>query len=121
MSYELKFEIKGLPRMTNRTRVHWSKTLRHANEWKKLVYMAVMKAGRPPLPLQRARLVLTRCSTQTPDPDGLVSGFKHVIDGLTVAGVLADDKFTNIGMPEYRWEPAKIRQGKVRVEVYGCP
>jgi hypothetical protein len=39
-----------------------------------------------------------------PDSDGLVSGFKVIIDSLVKAGVLIDDNFKVIGMPVYTWE-----------------
>ena len=114
------FEIPALPRMTNnsgRTNNHWSDRAKEAKQWQTAV-MAMVGSQRPPSPLSLARLVLTRFSSVPPDPDGLVSGFKHIIDGLVHARVLKDDKWTNIGMPEYRWEKAPAKKGKVRVEVW---
>lgn len=43
--------------------------------------------------------------------DGLVSGFKHVIDGLVVAGVIVDDKPSVIGQSQYRWTYRPSKQG----------
>lgn len=84
--------------------------------------MAVSKiigAKKPATPLERARLVLTRFSSVAPDPDGLVSGFKHVIDGLVQCGVLSNDRYDNIGMPDYRWQKVPPKAGRIRVEVRG--
>lgn len=117
-----KFEIMGLPKMSNEglRGTHWSVKAKEAKNWKNAVMFEVINKIniRAFKPLEKARLVLTRYSSTSPDADGLVSGFKHVIDGLVKAGVLANDKFTNIGMPDYRWEKCKKGQGKIRVEVY---
>jgi hypothetical protein len=90
---------------------------RLAQEWKGRAIVAAKAEGVPQAPLKHARLVLTRYSSVSPDPDGLVSGFKAIVDGLVAAGVLENDRFDNIGMPDYRWEKVPQRAGKVRVEV----
>lgn len=119
MNYRLTFELTGLPRMTNGgggTRNHWV-LHKLAQEWKGRAILAAKAEGLPEVPLKTARLVLTRYSSVSPDPDGLVSGFKPIVDGLVAAGVLENDRFDNIGMPDYRWEKVPQRAGKVRVEV----
>lgn len=122
MTFKLTFELDGLPRMTNMPSgpSHWIIKKKEADKWKGLVVQAVRAAGSPPilLPVETAKLRLTRCSTVRPDTDGLVSGFKHVIDGLVLAGVITNDRFQNIGFPEYLHEKAKQGQGKIRVEVF---
>jgi hypothetical protein len=118
--YKLTFEIPGLPRMTNpsgKSNSHWVR-YNEAKKWKAMVGL-IVASKRPPTPLEKAKLTLTRFSSVSPDPDGLVSGFKHVIDGLREAGVLANDRYSNIGMPDYRWEKAKQKQGKIKVTVEG--
>src|SRR4051812_26626759 len=119
MTYSLHFSLPGLPRMTNHgsgKSTHWRTVQRDAKLWKSAVAL-IVGAKRPPAPLQKARLTLTRHSSVSPDPDGLVSGFKRVIDGLVESGVLANDRYENIGMPDYRWVKAKVRQGKIEVRV----
>ena len=99
-------------------RDHWRAKAAEANKWKTLVYSAVASQI-PQTPLRMARMVIYRYSSQAPDCDGLVSGFKHVIDGLVSAGILEDDKWVNtFGMPDYRWRKAPVKKGKIRVEVY---
>lgn len=119
MSFQLTIDIPGLPRMTNPSGrpTHWAIKAKEARKWKGLVADAVRAAGPSPvpLPLKRAKLKLTRFSSVSPDADGLVSGFKHVVDGLVVAGVLVNDKYENIGFPEFSWEPAKQKQGRIRI------
>lgn len=114
--YVLEFNINRLPKMTNRiSRAHWAVKTREASDFRQLVHDAV-RLRKPPQALKRANLFLLRCSAQEPDFDGLVSGFKHVIDGLVSSGVLINDKSSNIN-PTYRWEKAKKNKGLIRVKV----
>lgn len=95
---------------------HWRLKHAEAKHWKKEVAIAVA-CKQPPAPLERARLTLVRYSSVSPDPDGLVSGFKHVIDGLRDAGVIANDRWENIGMPNYLWEKCAPKAGRIMVIV----
>lgn len=117
--YRLEFELLGLPGMTNvasgKSR-HWREAHREANKWKAHVAL-VVRGKRPLKPLKRAKLTLTRCSSVSPDSDGLVSGFKHVIDGLVIAGVLENDRYENIEMPTYLWRKVPAGMGMIRVVV----
>jgi hypothetical protein len=116
--YTLEFEIAGLPKMSNQLlRGHWRSKHGHALKWKNAVAKAMTILNKPSSPLSSAALTLTRLSSHEPDLDGLVSGFKHVIDGLVECGVLAGDKRSNIGVPDYRWEKVAPGKGKVRVRV----
>jgi hypothetical protein len=119
VNYLIVFELEGLPRMTNASgrKTHWAIKAKEAKDWKRKVLL-VTGPYRPKEPLKKARLILTRFSSSSPDPDGLVSGFKHIVDGLVECGVLANDKFENIGMPDYRHVKCKRGEGKVKVEVY---
>lgn len=115
------FSIQGLPKMTNPSgakSTHWRVRKAESDKWKKWVCAAI-NAGRKfkEWPLEKANLTLIRHSSSRPDPDGLVSGFKAVIDGLVVAGVLKNDKFKNIGMPNYMWQPAAPKKGFITVLV----
>lgn len=91
-----------------------------ARKWKKIVTdHTILHKAIPPKPLKRAKLTLTRCSSQEPDFDGLVSSFKHIIDGLILGGIIENDKMSNIGQPTYIWEKAPREKGKVIIEVEG--
>lgn len=116
--YYLRIELDGLPKTTNRLRtISWRKSHTLAKIWKRDVWLHSWHK-RPKLPLQKAKLILTRCSSTRPDFDGLVSSFKCVIDGLTEAKVIAGDSHDHIGVPEYSWKVAKQKQGKIIVEVF---
>lgn len=120
-SYRLEFELPGLPPMTNPKSGgsrNWRALWRMNRRWKRDVILLV-QPKRPPAPLERAKLTLIRASSVAPDSDGLVSGFKAVIDGLREARVIANDRYQNIGMPDYRWEPATQGKGFIRVIVEG--
>lgn len=113
----IEFQIPQLPKMMNELlRGHWQKKYRHAKVWKRLVYFEVV-SQKPPRPWKKAKLTLTRVSAKRPDYDGLVSSFKHVIDGLVEAGILADDTSKVTGVPDYKWELGKPKKGFIKVKV----
>jgi hypothetical protein len=116
MSYKFEFSLPGLPRMQNPSGrgTHWAVISRESQQWKYMVGVAVSR-NRPAKPLHRAKLTLTRVSAVSPDSDGLVSGFKRIIDGLVESKVLLNDRVENIGMPTYLWKKGKSGKGYLRV------
>jgi hypothetical protein len=97
---------------------HWRHAHNEAKKWKQWVADAVLAAGGPPrTPLVRYRLALARFSSSEPDYDGLVRGFKVLIDGLREAGVLKDDKLSNTGPWACRWYRCKPKEGRMFVSV----
>ena len=123
MSYYLEFTIDALPRMQNapsRGSNTWHAIKREADLWKNLVYCAVV-GRRPKEPLEKAKLILTRFSSVEPDPDGLVSGFKRIVDGLVISGVLKNDSSKVIGFPDYRWRQVARGKGAIQVIVSEIP
>lgn len=116
-AYVLEFRLEGLPKMANQLlRGHWRVKHKHATKWKEAVAKAC-DGRKPRRPLVSAALKLVRASSSEPDTDGLISGFKHIVDGLVECGVLVNDKPSNIGIPDYRWEKCKRKEGHVRVRV----
>jgi len=97
---------------------HWAIIRRERDAWIAAV-ICISRAKLPRAPLQKAKLTLTRHSASAPDPDGLVSGFKAIVDGLVRAKVLVNDRFENIGMPDYRWVKAAPKKGFIQVRVEG--
>lgn len=115
MAYELKFELPGLPKTLN-ARMHWAIKMKENQKWKKLVHF--MTVGKRPLrPIPRAHLTLTRFSTREPDFDNLVSGFKPIVDALVECKILENDKMSNIGISDFRWEKCAPKKGKIKVEM----
>lgn len=113
----IEFTLNILPKTTNAgDRRHWAVKVREVASIHRLVHLAI-RPHLPAKPHERVKLTLTRHSSSEPDYDGLVSSFKHVIDGLVRAGFLANDKRENIGVPEFRWERAKPKQGRVCVRI----
>ncbi len=120
--YTFGFSYPQLPKTVNAWRgMHWR--FRHAEDkkWKKIVGELLLSHRKPAAPLKRAKLKLTRFSLVCPDHDGLVSSFKGVVDALVKNGVLEDDSFAHIGVPEYRWEKASPKQGRIEVMVEEVP
>ena len=95
---------------------HWAVVRKERAGWKAKVLAAIGPA-KPAKPFEKATLTLTRRSSVAPDPDGLVSGFKAIVDALVDHGVIVNDRFNNIGMPDYRWEKAPPGKGHVVVRV----
>lgn len=119
MSYSLQFEINELPKMANPSgakSTHWRYAKREVDKWRRMVWAAV-GSKKPLSPLKKVKLTLTRCSSVEPDYDGLVRGFKSVIDGLRNCGVLEDDRLSNTGVWDVRWEKAPPKKGKIIVNV----
>lgn len=115
--YVLEFEILALPQITSNGRHgHWRAIHAARKRWKEAVLSSVMWR-QPEKPLAKAKLTLTRHSSRECDFDNLVISFKPVIDGLKEARVILDDKSSVIGQSEYRWEKAKIREGKITIRV----
>jgi len=116
MSYSLDFEIPGLPLLPNELqRAHWSRVSRHAKSWHTAVLVAVGR-DRPPRTLPRAKVTLTRHSTQRPDEDNLMASWKPAIDGLIHAKVIVDDKPQNLELVS-QWTTAPRSKGKISVRV----
>lgn len=119
--YRLEFEIHDLPKTINAIgRKHWAVKAKEAKKWRKAVCLATV-SQKPLSPLAKAKISLYRYSSRCPDSDGLVSSFKHCIDGLISAGVIIGDSYKEIGMPEYKWEKAKNGEGKIKIIVESVP
>lgn len=117
--YTLEFEIKGLPRMNNlasKASTHWRYAHREMQKWHQLVWASVGR-NKPATPLKSFKLTLTRFSLVSPDYDGLVRGFKHIVDALRVCGVIENDRLENTGPWDCRWVKAPAREGKVQIRV----
>lgn len=118
MGYKIVIEIMGLPPMANELfAMHWKERMRSNNKWKRDVGMAVLQLGKPPVPLQKAEIILTRYSSKQPDPDNMATGFKACMDGLKEIGVIIDDHPDVIGAPKYVWENSKKGKGRITIEV----
>ncbi len=117
--YSLEFELEGLPETINQMiRMRQVVYRKKKNAWKEKVGIVVGHRV-PNSPLEQATVILTRFSSVYPDFDGLVSSFKHILDGLVDAGILEDDKPKNFkgDGPVYRWQKIAPKMGKIKVEV----
>ena len=114
--YNLKITINDLPKTTNANNKHWAMKMKEAQKWKQLVKLSV-GSQKPSYPLEKAKLTCTRHSSKEPDYDGLVSSFKHLIDGLIESKVIIDDAMRYIGMPEFSWKQAPRSKGFIELEV----
>lgn len=119
-SYGLDFTLSAMPPLVNGGygKSHWAVQAGDRKRWRLAVKETVFFA-KPSRPLRKATLRFVRHSATRPDSDGLVTSFKSVRDGLMDAGIILDDKYEVIGMPQYDWAYAKNGTGHVTVEVRG--
>jgi len=116
----IEFTVPYLPKPRNRLNVHWRYRQAEALTCKKFVALYAKRLA-PKKPFFKASLTLIRYSSKEPDFDGLVSSFKHIIDGLIDIGVIENDKQQNIGQPIYQWAKVSPGKGKIFVRVEGEP
>lgn len=118
-SYYLIAELPGLPKMMNSQGLSTNRFVLASlrKRWRTAVAKLVLQR-KPRAPHKRARVRFTRFSSVCPDPDNLVAGFKPCLDGLVDGGILTNDKWDNVGMPEYTWVKAPQKAGKIRIEVW---
>jgi hypothetical protein len=118
--YTLIFRIDGLPKRTNNMGGNWRAKHSQSKLWKARVQKELLIRHLPEKPLDLVKLTLVRHSSMKPDFDGLVSSFKHVIDGLIEGLVLADDQMENFldGQPKYIWEYAPPCKGFIEVSLH---
>lgn len=117
--YTLTLVLPGLPKVIANARMHWRVKHNEMQAWKQKVFYAIAPHARPDKPLKKAKLTLTRHSHVCPDYDNLCSSFKACVDGLVMAGVIIDDNMNVIGMPEFKWEKAKPKEGFIEIKVEG--
>lgn len=116
--YSVEFSIPGLPKMANQLlRGHWRTKHAHTKRWKAAVADVMRFKIKPAQPLTSAALILIRVSSSQPDFDGLVSGFKPIIDALVECGVLESDKPSCLKDPKFVWERGSRGHGKIKVKV----
>ena len=114
----IDFELSGLPPLLLNSRGHWRKMHKLKKEWYLRVAGAVQRQ-RPPVPCYKATIIFVRKSSVEPDYTNLVSSFKWIEDGLTLAGVIFSDHPSCVGVPTYRWSRAARGKGSVFVSVQG--
>jgi hypothetical protein len=119
-SYRLELILPGLPARVNEWAGRsWHSKHKESIKWLKRLQgtLILTRQQPPPGPLQRASLTLIRYSSRCPDYDGLVSGFKPVIDSLKKMAIIVDDNMNVIGAPTYKWQPARAKHGMIKIIV----
>jgi len=120
-------KIDGLPKTPNVLFAkHWRTRHGERDKWHELVALHVLSDSHrravpsiSPYPFKKAELKLYRHSSRMLDYDGLVGSFKYVVDGLVACGILEDDSYLHIGVPEFYWIKAPPKKGYVEIYVTG--
>lgn len=121
MTKKIEYVIPGLPKLMSNARMHWRAKHAELGRWKSVTRNTALMGKLPPSPLTKAHLILTRYAPGVqPDFDNLVSSWKGVIDGLVEAGVIADDKPSVIGSPEFYWERANSKEKRIKIEIWAA-
>lgn len=90
-------QVPWVPKSLNKSlNSHWRKRHRTNQEWDAYI-LAQVQNRKPPFPLARAKISLTRHSHRMLDFDGVVGSLKPVVDALVTAGVLVDDSWNVLG------------------------
>ena len=118
MRYSLDIELDILPRINSADHTHWRTRNRERDLQRGLIRGYTLR-NHPKTPLPKARVRLTRYSSVEPDPGNMGESWKHVLDGLTFAGIIEDDRSSVIGTPEFVWQKARPKRGKIRIQVWG--
>ena len=115
----IRLNLAGLPKSQNQLlRRHWGFISRERNLWNSTIREALRYSRQiPKQPFKKAKLTLVRYSSSRPDYDGLVSGFKFVIDALVDCGVIEDDNWEAVGMPNFSWEKTPPKEGRITIQV----
>lgn len=114
--FRLQFELGGVPDSPNRgSKNSWQARHAHVKKWKNWVGVRCL-GHKPPSPLERSILTLTRHSSVEPDPDNLAASFKPVIDGLREAGIIVNDRSSNVSI-FFRWSYCAPGEKKITVRV----
>lgn len=112
-----EFRIDFLPKLPNQIMYsHWTKKRNEAKRWKALILTHCILHKIKDLKLNKSRITFTRHSSQEPDKINNAASFKHVLDGLTQAGVIVDDA------PEfvddiYTWEKTTRLDGHITIRI----
>jgi Holliday junction resolvase RusA-like endonuclease len=72
---------------------------------------------RPKTPLTSYRISATRYSSRFLDFDNLVSSLKPYVDGLTLVGVIKDDKWEYLNQSNYHVDQIKSKDKKIIIKV----
>lgn len=114
--YKQRVTINYLPKLYNSEYTSWKGKYAESRRTLRFVQEAFIGLI-PDKPLGKAKLTLTRHSSQQPDYDGLAHSFKRVIDAMVKVRILEDDNPDIIGHPEYKWSKIKPRAGCIEIEV----
>ena len=117
MSFKLEVIIPGVPKIaTNGPHGHWSVRSRERKKWRHLVVLAIGQK-KPSSPFERVFCTFIRATCREPDFDNLVASMKPIRDGLVDAGIVVNDKTSNMPEAKYIWEKAAKDNSHVRVIV----
>ncbi len=122
----IRFAIdETLPTVNTLLRLHWAKRQRIARRVQQLVWIELRKQGTlPASPLERVRIRVRRYASNAPDPDGMPTTAKLLLDVLQPLskrhplglGVIADDSAACIAALHVEHVPKRVARTEVEIE-----
>lgn len=116
MIFILEIDVPGLPPTTNGSHGHFRAAAATRKKWREAVRM-IAYMRRPPAPLTKAKLTVTRFSSVQTDYGNRVSAAKPLIDGLIDAKVIVNDTDAVLPIQEFPYEKAPKGKGFTRLRI----
>ena len=98
------------------TKTHWRRreTVKVAVQDEIIAQVREQGWDQPALVMANVKLTWTFPDNRRRDPDNLVAASKPLIDGLTKAGVIADDSWQHMNL-EIAWDRGKVAQTTIEI------
>ena len=116
----ITFTLAGLPKSPNGSHGSWKAAAGIRKSWRRKsagTAMTLAMAMKIKKPFEAVRITCIRRSSREMDFDNLVASFKPIIDGITDAGIIRDDKNSVVRERIFRWEPAPNARGHIQITV----
>lgn len=107
--------IPGLPPMANGSHGNPFAKNRERQKWQRTAIL-LLKSHAPKKPYDRIKVIFTRFSSNEPDYDGLVHGFKPIVDAFKKTGFIKDDKMRHLESI-YLYDKAPPKKGYIQLEI----
>jgi len=115
---ELSFVIKGeLPTMNEIVAASKKHPMVYANMKKDYTALVMIHARNLPKVGKSDFVITWYCKDKRKDPDNLIAGQKFIFDGLTKAGVMTNDGWSEVGNITHRFEVDKAKP-RIEVKIY---
>ena len=115
---ELSFVIKGeLPTMNEIVAASKKHPMVYANMKKDYTALVMIHARNLPKVGKSDFVITWYCKDKRKDKDNIIAGQKFIMDGLTKAGIMDNDGWSEVGNITHRFEVDKAKP-RIEVKIY---